>query len=321
MKILIVLFILLSLSSVKFQAVAQCSDSLPIANAGVLSFYINGIHCTNNELPAVITNPQEADGFAQVYVVTHPDTALAYYYTTLNIRANKGHYLLWGINLYTPVYPVPETMFANTWENWLNIEASNDCIDISEPLSFMVADSITMIATPVCDVNLGNYILNVTISGGAPGLLGLGAYGIVPSPTNPFDFFTVSGAPVYGTINNNGNGYLPGSVVTISMTSDGSLCFTHITVAIPEAPCFVSALETATTVTANVQVQYDVVTLNNISNITHARIYNANGQLCLQKVITQPSAQINISHLPNGMYILHLANTNGIQCYKFILAL
>lgn len=321
MKPIFALFILLSLSLVKFQAVAQCSDLLPTANAGVLSFWINGIHCSNNELPAVITNPQDSDGFAQVYVVTHPDTTLAYYYTSLNIRVNKGHYLLWGVNLYTPVYPVPETMFANTWENWLNIDASNDCIDINEPLSFMVADSITIIATPVCDMNLGNYILNVTISGGAPGLLGWGAYGLVPVPTNPYDVFTLNGDPVHCTINNNGNGYLPGSVVNVSITSDGSLCFTHITVAIPETPCFVSALETATTLTVNVCVQYDVVTLNNITGITHAGIYNTNGQLCLQKVITQPSAQISISHLPNGMYILHLANTNGIQYHKFMLAL
>ncbi|MCO5260089.1 MAG: T9SS type A sorting domain-containing protein [Crocinitomicaceae bacterium] len=102
------------------------------------------------------------------------------------------------------------------------------------------------------------------------------------------------------------------------ITQDVPYEFTGYRLVIKEAP------EDLNTVLLNSDEVYiypnpasNLVTIINANNYETAEIYGVNGQLVLSHEITHVDEELNVSHLQNGVYFVHLKKGNTANILKF----
>lgn len=227
---------------------AQCA-----ADAGTLSLLQSGLVCAPDGLTAFVSGNNTAAGYAGIFVLTNNATGLVAQ-TSLSgnfpFVSESGQYRVWYANLCLAGFPggLPAiTPGVTSVADITAIVAGSPAgaVDIAGPITVDVVNDIVIEVTPVCDNDLGGYVLQVRISGGAPQYNGAGSYGVVPQPTDPFDFFWDADATangyVEGTIDNGGAPFSASQVVAVSVTSDGSLCSAAVTLTIPDVDCGLGA--------------------------------------------------------------------------------
>lgn len=227
---------------------AQCA-----ADAGTLSLLQSGLFCAPDGLTAFVSGNNTDAGYAGIFVLTNnatgvvDQTSLSGNFPFISV---SGQYRVWYANICLAAFPggLPSIVpGVTTVDEIMGIVmgAPAGAIDVAGPITIDVVSDIVIEVTPVCDDVLGGYVLQVRISGGAPQYNGAGSYGVVPQPTDPFDFFWDADATangyVEGVIDNGGTPFAAGQVVAVSVTSDGSLCSAAVTLTIPEVDCGLGA--------------------------------------------------------------------------------
>lgn len=260
-------------SSLCGSVVATGSADCPAAcaaEAGDLSVVQSGLLCAPNGLTAVVTGNNTSAGYTGAFVLTNNATNVV---DQVSLTGNfpfvavSGQYSVWYANLCLAGLPggIPALTPGVTTVDEIAafIAASGTAADLAGPRIVDIVSAITIEATPVCNNDLGGYVLEVRISGGAPQYNGAGFYSTNPPFDSELDGFWDAEAQangyVEGIISNGGLPFTAGQIVGISVTNDGSLCQAAITVTIPDVDCGLGAGDDFAFTMANEPISFNVL--------------------------------------------------------------
>jgi len=238
-------------SSVVATGSADCPAACA-AEAGTLSLFQSGLFCAPDGLQAFVSGNNTGAGYAGLFVLTNSNGVVdqTSFDGNFPFVSTSGQYNVWYANICLAGFPgglpaITPGVTTVAQIAALVAGAPAGAVDLAGPITVDVVNDIEIEVTPVCDNDLGGYILQVRVSGGAPEYNGAGSYGIVPAPTDPFDFFWDAEAEangyVEGFITNGGAPFNAGQAIAVSVTSDGSLCQAAVSLIIPDVDCGLGA--------------------------------------------------------------------------------